>query len=209
MSKRDLLNSATIGFLIAFFLLAIKYSGNIAVLQLIPYLESTLLLFPALAVLGIRIAMIFQRRFRIIFQTAKFLLVGALNTFVDLGVLNILLSASGITTGIGFSVFKGFSFLLAVTNSYFWNKHWTFRGRKALDQDFAEQGKEFAQFLIVSGIGFLLNVGVASIVVNFITPQFGLSEKAWPTVGALAGTLIVFTWNFFGYKLFVFRKQLT
>lgn len=209
MSKKDLFSSAAIGFLVAFFLLAIKYSGNIAILKPIPYLEATLVLFPILAVLGTQIAASFKQRFRIIFQTAKFLQVGALNTFMDLGILNLLIAASGITAGIGFSVFKGFSFLLAITNSYFWNKHWTFRGKKELDQDFVEQGKEFAQFLSVGGIGFILNVGVASIVVNFITPQFGLSEKAWPTVAALAGTFTVLTWNFLGYKLFVFRKQLS
>src|SRR3989344_9645258 len=181
MSKKDLYASSAIGFLAAFFLLAIKYSGKIA------------------ALLG--------RKFVTLFQGAKFLLVGGLNTFMDLGVLNLLIAASGITAGIGFSVFKGFSFLIAVANSYLWNKYWTFRG-KTMEQDFVEQGKEFAQFLVVSGIGFFLNVGSASLVVNFINPQFGLSERAWPTVGALVGTLVVMTWNFLGYKLIVFRKQL-
>ena len=207
MSKKDLYASSAIGFLAAFFLLAIKYSGNIAALQIIPYLETALLLFPAFAVLGIKIAALLGRKFVTLFQGAKFLLVGGLNTFMDLGVLNLLIAASGITAGIGFSVFKGFSFLIAVANSYLWNKYWTFRG-KTMEQDFVEQGKEFAQFLVVSGIGFFLNVGSASLVVNFINPQFGLSERAWPTVGALVGTLVVMTWNFLGYKLIVFRKQL-
>ncbi|HCM36935.1 MAG: hypothetical protein A3J30_04270 [Candidatus Wildermuthbacteria bacterium RIFCSPLOWO2_02_FULL_47_9c] len=207
MSKKDLYASSAIGFLAAFFLLAIKYSGNIAALRIIPYLETALLLFPAFAVLGIKIAALLGRKFVTLFQGAKFLLVGGLNTFMDLGVLNLLIAASGITAGIGFSVFKGFSFLIAVANSYLWNKYWTFRG-KTMAQDFVEQGKEFAQFLVVSGIGFFLNVGSASLVVNFINPQFGLSERAWPTVGALVGTLVVMTWNFLGYKLIVFRKQL-
>ena len=207
MSKKDLYASSAIGFLAAFFLLAIKYSGNIAALRIIPYLETALLLFPAFAVLGIKIAALLGRKFVTLFQGAKFLLVGGLNTFMDLGVLNLLIAASGITAGIGFSVFKGFSFLIAFANSYLWNKYWTFRG-KTMAQDFVEQGKEFAQFLVVSGIGFFLNVGSASLVVNFINPQFGLSERAWPTVGALVGTLVVMTWNFLGYKLIVFRKQL-
>ena len=207
MDKRDLLMGSAVGFLSACFLLLIAYSGNIGLLERIPYKEAALLVFPALAVLGIRVAAILGKRSIALFQGAKFLLVGALNTFVDLGVLNMLIAASGITSGIGFSVFKGFSFLLAVGNSYGWNKYWTFRG-KGGEQDFVEQGKEFAQFLIVSVIGFFLNVGSASLVVNVIDPRFGLSERAWPTVGALTGTMVVMAWNFFGYKLFVFRKQL-
>ncbi|MBI2594950.1 MAG: GtrA family protein [Candidatus Colwellbacteria bacterium] len=205
MNKNDLFFSAVTGLLAAVFLLAIKYSGNIITIHDISYLEATLLLFPALAVLGIRIAAIFGQRFSVLFQAAKFLLVGGLNTFVDLGILNILIAASGITAGIGFSIFKGFSFLIAVGNSYLWNKYWTF-GEKKSKQDFIAQGKEFAQFLLISGIGFFLNVGTASAVVNFISPQFGLSARAWPTVGALAGTLVVMTWNFLGYKFVVFKR---
>ena len=205
MNKNDLFFSAVAGLLAAVFLLTIKYSGNIIPIHDIPYLEATLLLFPALAVLGIRIAAIFGQQFSVLFQAAKFLLVGVLNTLVDLGILNLLIAASGITAGIGFSIFKGFSFLIAVGNSYLWNKYWTF-GEKKSKQDFIAQGKEFTQFLIVSGIGFFLNVGTASAVVNFISPQFGLSARAWPTVGALAGTLVVMTWNFLGYKFVVFKR---
>ena len=207
MNKNDLLFSAIAGFLAAVFLLVIKHSGNIITIHDIPYLEATLLLFPAFAVLLIRIAALLGRYLPIAFQGAKFLLVGALNTLVDLGILNLLIAATGITAGVGFSIFKGFSFLIAVGNSYLWNKYWTF-GEKKITQDFIAQGKEFAQFLIVSGVGFFLNVGTASVVVNFISPQFGLSARAWPTVGALAGTLVVMTWNFIGYKFIVFKKQL-
>ena len=205
MNKNDLLFSAAAGFLASLFLLAVRYSGNIITLQDIPYLEATLVIFPVFSVFGIWIAGAAGKYIPVTFQAAKFLLVGALNTLVDLGILNLLIAASGITSGIGFSIFKGFSFLIAVGNSYLWNKYWTF-GEKKSKQDFIAQGKEFAQFLIVSGIGFFLNVGTASAVVNFINPQFGLSARAWPTVGALAGTLVIMTWNFIGYKFVVFKR---
>ncbi|HZX49664.1 MAG TPA: GtrA family protein [Candidatus Paceibacterota bacterium] len=204
--KKDILVAAIIGFLVALLLLVIKLTGNIDRLNRLPYVEYSLVAFPLLAALGIAVASALGKRVRIVFQGAKFLLVGVLNTFLDLGVLNILTAATGVTGGILFAVFKGFTFLLAVANSYLWNKYWTFSSRKGTSQDFVAQGKEFAQFLVISGVGFFLNVGTASAVVNFIEPQFGLSERAWPTAGALAGTLVVLTWNFLGYKLIVFKR---
>ena len=208
MDKKDTLNSAAIGFLVASFLLVLKYSGNIEQLETLPYLETALILFPLGSMAIIKVAARLREKIPFAPQGAKFTLVGALNTFLDLAALNLLVAASGITAGIGFSVFKGFSFLLAIGNSYLWNKYWTFKGKKALEQDFLEQSKEFAEFVFISGIGFVLNVGAATAVVTFIDPQFGLSERAWPTVGAIAGTLIVLTWNFLGYRLIVFKKQL-
>src|SRR3989344_2662710 len=101
----------------------------------------------------------------IIRQAIKFVLVGILNTLVDLGVLNLLIFASGIASGFGYSAFKGISFTVAVINSYFLNKFWTFKMRETEGVK-----REFAQFFIVSLIGFGINVGVASFVVNVVGP---------------------------------------
>lgn len=132
----------------------------------------------------------------VVSQGVKFLLVGALNTFVDLAMLNLLIFLTGIASGLPFTIFKGISFLVAVSNSYLWNKHWTFRSNK----------KVFLQFLMVATIGLFLNVGAASFVVNVIGPQFGFKNQLWANIGAAAGTLVVMAWNFAGYKFFVFRK---
>ena len=129
-------------------------------------------------------------------QAVKFVIVGILNTAVDFAVLNLLMLATGIVAGLGFSLFKALSFLVAVINSYFWNKHWTFQSEREV----------FLQFLAVSAIGFFLNVGTASFLVNSVGPQFGLTEQLWANAGAAAGTLVVMTWNFLGYKFVVFKK---
>lgn len=200
MKQKDILKSAIIGFLIAVFLRIIDFSGNVPQLSKIPYLGSTLILFPVLSVIGIIIVSFLAKRLPVLLQLAKFLLVGVLNTFADLAVLNILIWLTGISAGIEFSLFKGISFLTAVLNSYLWNKYWTFERKTN------QQGKEFFQFLAVSTIGFFVNVGVASLVVNVIGPQFGVSQGTWATVGALAGVAVVFIWNFLGYKLVVFKK---
>ena len=128
-------------------------------------------------------------------QIIKFVLVGGFNTLVDLAVLNALIFLTGVASGTPFIFFKAISFLVAVTNSYFWNRRWTFRSDKHV----------FIQFLLISTIGLLLNVGTASFLVNILGPQFGLSEKIWANVGAVGGTLVVMTWNFLGYKFVVFK----
>jgi len=43
-------------------------------------------------------------------------------------------------------------------------------------------------------------------VVNGVDPQLGLSASAWGTVGGIAAAFGVMTWNFIGYKFFVFKK---
>lgn len=141
-----------------------------------------------------------QNKLRFFFQGIKFLIVGGLNTAIDLGVLNVLIFLSGITAGPMFSVFKGISFTVAVINSYLVNKHWTFKAQTQTN------AKEVGEFLVVSIIGFFLNVGTASIMVNVIGPQFGLTEQLWANVGALCGTLVTMTWNFLGYKFVVFKR---
>jgi len=147
----------------------------------------------------------------IIRQAIKFVLVGILNTLVDLAVLNILILASGISAGFGYSVFKGISFTVAVINSYFLNKFWTFKageGEGRTKKPFgAAQGREFAQFFTVSLIGFGINVGVASLVVNAVGPQFGIAPKIWANIGAICATLVGMSWNFLGYKFIVFKDK--
>ena len=158
------------------------------------------IVLPILSVLGLYVAALLSKIARFVYQAAKFALVGALNTFLDLGILNLLILVSSISSGPIFSSFKGFSFIVAVINSYFWNKIWTFESGKS------NLGKEFSQFLFVSGIGFLLNVGTTAALVDFVGPQFGIAANPWASLSALAGTFIVLLWNFVGYKFWVFKK---
>ncbi len=197
MRKTNVIISIVIGFLIGvFFFIIIK---NIGIE--IPYTWLLLIVFPLLALLGMFVVSFLGKKFLIIYQAGKFALVGALNTFIDLGVLNGLIWISGIVAGPFYSVFKGISFLIATLNSYFWNKHWTFKKGKKV---FAPG--EFSKFLVVTAIGLFINVGIASFVVNIIDPQFGVTEKMWATTGAFAATLIAWIWNFLTSKFIVFKK---
>jgi putative flippase GtrA len=106
-----------------------------------------------------------------------------------------------VATGVSFSAFKGISFVMATTAKYFGDKFWAFEKTER-----AGMGKEFSQFFIVTLIGLGLNVGAASLVVNVIGSQFGMSEKLWANVGGIAAAFAVTAWNFIGYKFFVFKK---
>lgn len=209
-NKADIIGSLAIGELSAW-LLYIIGKVNAAELPLpqgivstFSTLQGALMLavaLPILSVLGLYVAYFLAKFVKIIYQAAKFALVGVLNTFVDLGILNLFILLTGISAGTSYSMFKGVSFVVAALNSYVWNKWWTFESKRE------KMGKEFSQFMIVSVIGFFLNVGTATLMVNVIGPQFGLAPALWANVGALAGTAVVFIWNFVGYKFWVFKTS--
>jgi dolichyl-phosphate beta-glucosyltransferase len=194
--KTDILSALIIGEFSAWLFLVI--SENIRLTFNYWWLFPIIL--PILALFGLWFSFWLGKKILVIFQAAKFALVGILNTLIDLGLLNFLIFISGINKGLGYSIFKGISFTVAVINSYFWNKFWTFRKSKT-----AQTGKEFMQFLIVSLIGFGFNVGIASLVVNIIGVQFGLSKEIWANIGAISATTFAMLWNFVGYKFIVFK----
>ena len=142
-------------------------------------------------------------------QFLRFVLVGIMNTLVDLIVLNIETIITGVKEGSGYAVQKGVSFLMAVIFSYFLNKNWTFK-----DKSQEGETKKFSQFFLVSIIGMVINVSVATVTVTYlkvpITNMLGISflqnDQIWVSLGALAGTAIGLIWNFLGYKFVVFKK---
>ena len=197
MKKIDIILALVTGEITAWFfyyLLKDVFSG-------IPYFQWILAVsFPILAVIGLWVSWCLGKRFVWIFQLAKYLLIGVLATITDLGVLNFLMLASGVTFGLWYSAFKGISFIVATCAKYFGDKFWAFEKMEKKGM-----GKEFSQFFIVTLIGLGLNVGVASLVVNMIGPQFGLSETLWANIGGIAAAFGVTAWNFIGYKFIVFK----
>jgi len=204
--EKDLAISAVIGFLVAILIFPIiKQSGF---KFSFPFYLTVVLSLPALSALGILLASAFARKMEFIYQAAKFILVGVLNTLVDWGVLNLLLIVVAVSSGPLYPLCKGVSFVLAATNSYFWNKYWTFKKTSGPKDSGQAKGRrvELFKFSSVTLIGFAFNVSVASLIVNLWGPHFHIHAKAWATVGAFAGTLVGLVWNFAGYKLVVFGE---
>jgi len=135
-------------------------------------------------------------------QFIKFSSIGVLNTAVDLGVLNLLIVLFGTGAhGEYYAAFKALSFLVAVINSYFFNKYWVFR------QSEGGHAKEPLLFFGVSVVGLFLNVGVSFFVFSIVTAMYELSPSLVVNIGAIAGTGVVFLWNFIGYKFIVFTSH--
>ena len=193
-TKRDAVLSLIVGFLVGVFMLSVIKNLEIA-LPINKYV--ILVLFPTLSLTGVYVLYRISLAWRpFIFQFGKFFVVGGLNTFMDLGILNFLILVTDITVGIWFSVFKAISFVITVVNSFFWNKYWTFQ----------KSGSFFLFFLVVF-VSFLLNVGIASLMVNIIGHPANISPKLWDNIAALSSLVLVLTWNFLGMKYVVFKKQ--
>ncbi|MFQ6084130.1 MAG: GtrA family protein [Candidatus Aminicenantia bacterium] len=159
------------------------------------------ILLPILAVAGLWICYLIGKKFLFVFQAAKFLLTGVLATLFDLVILNFLIWASGLATGLAFTTFKGISFLTATFAKYWGDKFWAFEQMEKVGM-----GKEMTQFYLVTLIGLGINVGIASLIVNIIGPQFDTPPKIWANIGAIIAAFVSAVWNFLGYKFIVFKK---
>lgn len=211
ITKRDYEFAIVAGLLIGFLLLPVLKTASPTLFA--KYAIVIVPFFLLATPIGLRIAFMLGKKVAIIYQIAKFGLIGVLNTLVDLGVLaliTLLLSAYFqieakdilIGTIAFYSIFKSISFIVANISSYFWNKHWTF------EQGTKKQTKsEFLQFFAVSIIGFLINVFVATFVFKIVLGSLtGLSSGQLGLLGAAAGSIAGLAWNFIGYKLWVFKK---
>jgi putative flippase GtrA len=84
------------------------------------------------------------------------------------------------------------SFLVAVTNNYWWNRHWTFRRQRG---HLVFQG---FRFLVVSTVALAANLAFLSILVALGVPE----------VPAQAIAIVLVTpWNFVANKLWSFRRR--
>ena len=205
MKKIDVISPIVLGLIISAFIISLLrvtdsdviFAGiNPMILRLL-----IIILIPSLLILWVYITSRLGKRRHIFFQFGKFIPIGVSNTAIDFGTLNLLILTTGVDKGFLFSAFKGISFLCAVTNSYLWNKFWTFDGGNT-----DNVRKQFLKFVVVAGIGFVINVTVASFIVNFVEPIGGISLILWANIAAFTSIVIVVMWNFVGYKLLVFKN---
>jgi putative flippase GtrA len=121
-------------------------------------------------------------------QLVKFCLVGVTGYVVNLAVYTALLRGAGLhylPAAIG-------SFLVAVSNNYWWNRHWTFRGQRG---HVVFQG---LRFLVVSTLAL-----AANLVVLYLLVTAGLGEVVAQAIAIMLVTPV----NFVGNKLWSFRHR--
>jgi putative flippase GtrA len=127
-------------------------------------------------------------------QVARFAVVGALNTVVDYGLFNLL----GYGLHMHLVVAQAIGVAAGIANSFLWNKMWTFRSR-----GWGQWRRELGGFLLVSGIGFAINVGGFAL----LHSTFGASSWVIGNLEKASTTLLSMTWNFIGYRFFAFRTH--
>lgn len=124
-------------------------------------------------------------------QFAKFAIVGFSNTLIDWTVYFLITRFITLFSD-ELVLSKAISFIVAVTNSFYWNRRWTFESQSV-------SNALFIPFLIVNIVSLIINTGAL-----FISMQLFSINELTSLIIATSFTLI---WNFTGSKFIVFRKE--
>jgi dolichol-phosphate mannosyltransferase len=93
-------------------------------------------------------------------------------------------------------VSRGISFVVAATWNWAWNRRVTFEGARS-----SSRLPQWASFLLVSGVGFLLNWGIYYLLTSRSAFFF-----AWKELALVAGVVAGFAFNYVGARLLVFGR---
>jgi putative flippase GtrA len=202
MKRRDLWASVIIGAAVGLLSqpILVNVAGSFNISLTLGLRIGVFVGFTLLAPLALFILSLLGRMLPVLYQFGKFAAVGTLNTFVDIGVLNLEILAFGTPAAWPYRIMKTVSFLAGTTNSFLWNKFWTFDSREPAN------ASQTVKFYSVAVVGFILNVGLASYVFTSVARPTSISPNLWANIGALAGVAAAFLWDFIGYKYLVFKK---
>lgn len=204
MTRKDLVACIVLGLVSAGILYGLAVFWSLPAWLLLG-VHSSFVLAPlgALAVVGVGRRL--GKRWPAAVSASRFGVVGAANTLIDLGLLNLCIYATGILAGPLFALFKAGSFAAAVVHSYCWNASWSFTGADGEDSRGANsQPKRFGLFLVVTVLGLWVNTSAAALVVHLGSPVALLNGLPWANVAAVLALGLSTLWNFFAYRHLVF-----
>jgi len=124
-------------------------------------------------------------------QFLKFCGVGASGYAVNLAVFALCVEVLGLHHLAAATV----AFAVAVTNNFWWNRHWTFRARGG------HAGFQAARFFTVSVAAFLF----AAMLLELLVSALGVEEILAQAISIVAATPL----NFIGNKMWSFRIELS
>ncbi len=203
LERRDLFFAAINGFFIGIFAPSIFRNLGTALPVSIPLFA---LILALLCVIGITVGFLLSKiseKLRFFFQLAKFGIIGVTNFIVDLGIFSLLIWVTHISTGGSILLFKIASISVAIINSYIWNKFWSFEEKHT---DESTIRRQFFQFIAVSLVGLVLNAGITYSLITFASGFIDVSPETWATISSAIASITVLSWNFIGYKFFVFKR---
>jgi putative flippase GtrA len=123
-------------------------------------------------------------------QLGKFCAVGASGYVVNLSVFAICFKLIGMHHLLAATA----AFIVAVTNNFWWNRHWTFKARSG------RAGFQAARFFTVSVAAFLF----AALVLELLVSVAGVPELGAQAIAIAAATPL----NFVGNKMWSFALEL-
>ncbi len=160
----------------------------------------------------------------IVHQIVKFLIVGGSSFLIDAGLRMLLLFgfdrtpngwvqnfgtwlqgewprifAHGEAWEAALPFVAGFSALVAMLNSFVWNRSWTFR-----IQGKAQRTEQLRRFMIVAWVGWFLNVKITTWCV-YLLPGGGEDVKTM--IATMIAAAVVAVWNFTGQRMYAFRAR--
>ena len=125
--------------------------------------------------------------FRVEFgKMVRFGLVGVLNTAVGLGIIFLLYNVFHVD----YRVANGWGYAIALINSFFWNKHWTFASN-------LPWLREAAVFLLV----FFVSYGANFLALLLCVEKFGVNANLSQVIANVVYTTV----NFLGNRWVTFR----
>jgi len=195
MTKRDVFLTLAGSALVGLYLIPTLL--NTGTLNKIP--SPFIILFvviPTLSLLGMFFVHLISKKIAILWQIAKFALVGFLNTAIDFGILNFLSVIFSVTKGAGIIPINAVSVSFAIINSFYWNKDWVFASRKQAN---------FITFAAITVIGLSINTAIVYILTTFFRPTIVDSPTLWANFAKALATIVSMVWNFLGYRFIVFR----
>ncbi len=203
LERRDLFFAAINGIFIGIFSPSI-FRNLGAALPVSAFLFA--LILALLCVSGITVGFLLSKispKLRFFFQLAKFGIIGVTNFIVDLGIFSLLIWITHVSSGTSILLFKTASVSVAIINSYIWNKFWSFEEKRT---DEAVIRRQFFQFIAVSVVGLVLNAGITYSFITFAGGFLDVTPELWATISSAIASVAVLSWNFIGYKFFVFRR---
>lgn len=132
-------------------------------------------------------------------QFIRYGIVGLANAALDFVIVNVLSIAFDAYRGTPILFINSVSAAAVITQSYFLNRHWTFRA--------ADQSHRFAlpKFVAVNLGAFVLNTGIVYGLTTFASPPFSLMPLLWLNAVKVVAIAVVVIWNFLGFKFYAFR----
>lgn len=121
----------------------------------------------------------------------KYSIVGAWNTVLFLGILNVARSAA-----LAFALAYAVAFVVASFNSFVLNRLWTFR-----DREHGPAVRQYLVFIFFTGIGLVLGEFSAHALLSFLH-QFG---RIGENIAALGAVPVSVLWNFLAYRRWTFK----